>query len=232
VYRSSQARPGFGSAEPSTVIGVVADVHHFGPSPGGVAEVYLPYTREVWGWGSIVMRSALSPGELRRLAEAKLREVDPDLMLNGSGRTGFRELGRDLDRFVAPRRVALLIAVGLAALAVVVASLGLYALVSYGVSQRTGEFGIRMALGASPGAVRQRVLSEGWRLVAAGSAIGVAGAMGLGRVLANQLFETSTRDPVAIAVAVVVLAAVLTLALYIPARRASRCEPTEALRSE
>lgn len=232
VYRSSQARAGFGDAEPSTVIGVVADVHHFGPAEGGLPEVYLPFTREVWGWGSIVMRSALPSGELRRLAEAKLREVDPDLMLTGSGRTGFRELGRDLDRFLVPRRVAVVIALGMAALAMLVASLGLYALVSYSVSQRTGEFGIRMALGATPGAVRWGVLKEGWRLTALGSALGVAGALGTGRVLANQLYETSPRDPWAIAAALGVLCTVLTLALTLPARRASVLEPTAALRSE
>lgn len=232
VYRSSQARPNYGAAAPATVVGVVGDVRHFGPSQPGAQEVYLPFTREAWGWGSIVVRSSLNRADVRRALEQALRAVEPELSFGGAGGAGFRVLAADLDTWYAPRRLAVQLASGLAALALLVASLGLYALSAYAVSQRTGEFGVRMALGASPGRVLQGVMGEGLRLVVLGGLLGVAGALALGRVLAAQLFDTSARDPLALTGAVLALAVVLCVALLVPARRAAGLGPSEALRAD
>ncbi len=232
IFRSAQTRPGFGDPEPSTVLGVIRDLRAFGPSNPAVAEVYLPFTREVWGWGSVVVRSGLAPADLRRSVERALREVEPELSLSVSGRTAFRPLNDALASFYTPRRIAVLLATGLAALAMLVASLGLYALLAYAVTQRTGEFGVRMALGATPGAVRMGVLREGWRLVCVSLVLGTGGALGIGRLLASQLFETPGHDPVALGVTLGMLALVFTGALYLPAHRASTLSPTEALRSD
>ena len=232
VYRSSQARAGFGSPEPSTVLGVVSDVRHFGPTQPGSREVYLPFTREAWGWGSLVVRTRLNEADVRRALEGVLRTTEPELSVGGVGGQGFRVLRTDLERFFAPRRLAVLLATGLAALALLVAMLGLYALSAYAVAMRTGEFGVRMAIGASPERVRREVFLGGARLVALGTALGVAGALALGRLVAALLYDTSSRDPLVLATAVGTLAVALCASLAVPARRASRLSPTEALRVE
>ncbi|MBC7895579.1 MAG: ABC transporter permease, partial [Cytophagaceae bacterium] len=100
VYRSSQARPRFGEAEPSTVIGVVAPVRHYGPATLAPWEVYLPYTREPWGWGSIVVRSSLAPSVIRASVERALIEVEPDLPLSGTAGAGFRMMGTGVEDFM------------------------------------------------------------------------------------------------------------------------------------
>ena len=232
VYRSSQARPGYGDPEPSTVIGVVAGVRHFGPAAEPSAEVYLPFTREAWGWGSLVIRSTIPSDALRRNIELALLEVEPDLPLGGATGGGFRTLSDGLSTFVAPRRISTALAAALAGVALLVASLGLYALAAYSVSQRTAEFGVRLALGATPGAIVRRVLGDGGKLALGGIALGLVGSVGLGRVLASQLYDTSPADPVALVAAALALAVVVLAALWLPARRAARMDPTVALRSE
>ncbi|MBC7895578.1 MAG: FtsX-like permease family protein [Cytophagaceae bacterium] len=124
------------------------------------------------------------------------------------------------------------LALSLALVALFVASLGVYALSAYSVSQRTGEFGVRMALGATPSQIVHRVLLDGGRLALAGVVAGALGATWLGHILENQLYETSARDPIAIALAAGALVLVLLVALWIPARRAARLDPTVALHAE
>jgi putative ABC transport system permease protein len=232
VYRSSQARPRFGEAEPSTVLGVVAPVRHFGPAAQPPSEIYLPYTRDPWGWGSIVVRSAQPSSVIRRRVEQALVEVEPELPLSGTSGAGFRMMSTGVEDYMAPRRMSAGLAGALAVVALLVASLGLYALAAYSVSQRTGEFGVRMALGATPRQIVQRVLLDGGRLALVGVVAGVFGATWLGRILANQLFETSATDPVAIGLAAAALVVVLLVALWIPARRAAQLDPTVALRAD
>jgi hypothetical protein len=232
LRRSSQARPRFGEPEASTVIGVVAGVRHFGPTTDAPWEVYLPFTREAWAWGSIVVRSSLANTVLRRNVEGALREVDPDLPVGSATGSGYRTFAEGVDVFFAPRRVSTALAAGLAGAALLIASLGLYALSAYSVSQRTAEFGVRMALGASPQAIVGQVLRDGGRLAGAGIALGIAGAVALGRVLASQLFGVAATDPVTFAVAAALLTAVLLVAVWIPARRAARLSPVAALRAD
>ncbi len=232
IFRSSQARPGFGNPQPSTVLGVVDDVRHFGPAAAGAPEIYVPFTREVWGWGTLVVRSALNPIDLQRAMERTIRDVEPDLPIAGRGGAGFRELTEALRRTLAPRRVSLALAGGVAILSVIVASLGLYAMSAFAVAQRTAEIGVRLALGATPRAIRRQVVGDGMRMVTAGVVVGALGAWGAGRLLRGQLVGTTATDPVALLATLGVLVAAQALALVIPARRAARLDPVDALRAD
>ncbi len=117
-----------------------------------------------------------------------------------------------------------------AALALLLAAIGIYGMMSYAVSQRTSEIGIRLALGAEAGDILRMIVGNAARLAAIGLAIGVALALALGRTLNSLLFETAGGDPVTFAAVIAVLAAVAMMASYLPARRASRIPPVEALR--
>jgi len=135
------------------------------------------------------------------------------------------------DLLVAERFAALLL-VGLATAGLLLAALGLYGVLAYSVGQRTGEIGLRMALGARQRDVLRLVVREGARLAAVGLALGVAGAWVLTRILASTLYEVSPTDPLTFAAAGVLLASAALLACWIPARRATRIEPMAALRCE
>jgi len=126
--------------------------------------------------------------------------------------------------------MALLVA--FAAVALVLAVVGLYGVISYGVAQRTREIGVRVALGAEPSAVARLVIGSGLRLAAAGVAIGAAGAVAATRVLSGMLFGVSAVDPTTFAGTTLVVAAIALLASYLPARRALRIDPAEALRAD
>jgi ABC-type antimicrobial peptide transport system permease subunit len=137
-----------------------------------------------------------------------------------------------VDRSVSPRRLVTLLLAGFAAFALVIASLGIYAVVSYDVTQRRREIGIRLALGATPGRVRARVLARTLRLAGVGLSAGLVAAWGLARVLRGLLFGVTAADPAAFGAALGALASVAVLAGYLPARRASRLDPSDALRAE
>jgi putative ABC transport system permease protein len=143
-----------------------------------------------------------------------------------------RPLPEHVASSVAPRRLAMLVLTGFAALALVLALLGTYGVISYAVQQRTQEIGIRLALGARPGDVVRMVVGGGLALAVVGLAIGAAGALGAGRVLASLLYGVGSRDPLTMAGALGVLLAITALASWIPARRAARLDPVRALRAE
>jgi putative ABC transport system permease protein len=137
-----------------------------------------------------------------------------------------------VDRAVSPRRFVVILLGGFAAFALILASLGTYAVISYSVSQRKNEIGIRMALGASPGTVRQLILRETLRLAAIGAAIGLVGALLATRLAESLLYGVTATDPVTFGGMIAVLGGVALLAGYLPALRASRIEPVTLLRSE
>jgi ABC-type antimicrobial peptide transport system permease subunit len=143
-----------------------------------------------------------------------------------------RVLDSLVDRATSPRRFLVSLLGGFSALALILASLGIYGVVSYGVSRRTPEFGVRMALGATAGEVQRQVIGDTLKLTLAGVAIGVGASLLLARVLGSLLYATSTTDPVTFGGAAVVLTIVAMAAGYVPALRASRIEPLRALRDE
>jgi ABC-type antimicrobial peptide transport system permease subunit len=141
-----------------------------------------------------------------------------------------RVLDSLVDRSLSPRRFLVSLLSGFSLLALLLASLGIYGVVSYGVSQRTAEIGVRMALGATGRDVRRQVIGDTMRLTAAGVAIGTIASLALARLIASLLYATSPFDAMTFVMAVVVLTAVALLAGYLPALRASRIEPMRALR--
>jgi ABC-type antimicrobial peptide transport system permease subunit len=137
-----------------------------------------------------------------------------------------------VDKSVSPRRLVVLLLGGFAVFALILASLGIYGLISYSVSQRTQEIGIRMALGASTRDVQTRIVVHTLQLAAIGITIGMAASWALARSLRGLLFGVTAADPVTFLGMLLVLATVATLAGYVPARRASRIDPLVALRAE
>ena len=175
----------------------------------------------------LVVRSTLPPGQLASTLRAALAPIAANLAGND-----FRTLQQLVDKSVSPRRFTVLLLGGFAAFALVLASLGIYALISYSVNQRTQEIGIRMALGASARDVQSRIIGQTLRLSAIGMAIGAACSWLLVRGAASLLFGVTPRDPQTFLGMVVVLTSVALVAGYLPARRASRIDPMMALRAE
>jgi predicted permease len=210
------------------VVGVVADVHHGGPESVGGSEMYLPL-RQTGDYAAmmLVVRSGLPPDSLAASIRTVLRPIDPNLPVRE-----LETLQGLVDKVVSPRRFLVMLLSGFAAFALLLASLGIYALISYSVNQRTKEIGIRMALGANSWVVRRGVLSRTLRLALAGVAIGMVGSIILSKSIESLLFGTETGSPAVFLGVSMLLCCVALVAAYGPARRASRIEPLQALRTE
>jgi predicted permease len=210
------------------VVGVVADVHHGGPENLGGSEMYLPM-RQTGDYPAmkLVVRTALPPDSLAAGIRTALRPLDPNLPV-----TEFQTLQGLVDKVVSPRRFLLILLSGFAGFALLLASLGIYALISYSVTQRTKEIGIRMALGASSWRVRRAVLTRTLLLALAGVALGTLGSFAFGKWIESLLFGTTPTNPAVFSGVSLLLCAVALVAAYVPARRASRIEPLRALRTE
>jgi ABC-type antimicrobial peptide transport system permease subunit len=161
-----------------------------------------------------------------------MRQAVKDFDASQAAAYDFQTMQQRIADSLGPRRFAVTLLSLFAAIALFLAALGLYGIISYSVSLRTQEIGIRMALGARRLEVLSMVVGQGMRLVAAGVVAGLIIAFALGAFLSRQLFEVSAFDPLTITVMVVVMAAVAVLATYIPARRAANVEPIVALRYE
>ena len=210
------------------VVGVVADVHHGGPERLGGSEMYLPM-RQTGDYAAmrLVVRTALPPDSMAAGIRTALRPLDPNLPV-----TEFQTLQGLVDKVVSPRRFLVILLTGFAGFALLLASLGIYALISYSVNQRTKEIGIRMALGASSWLVRRGVLTRTLRLALAGVALGTLGSFALSKWIESLLFGTRPANPAVFSGVGLLLCAVALVAAYVPARRASRIEPLQALRTE
>jgi putative ABC transport system permease protein len=158
---------------------------------------------------------------------AAVRAVDDQLPI-----AAVNTMAAMIDTTTGPRRFAMVLLGSFAALAVALASIGLYGVMSYTVTQRTQELGVRIALGARTADVLRLVLSDGMKLVALGAVIGLAAAFGVTRLMQNMLFETAPTDAVTFATIPLLLLAIALLASYLPARRAARVDPIAALRDE
>jgi predicted permease len=210
------------------VVGVVADVHHGGPETLGGSEMYLPM-RQTGDYAAmrLVVRTALPPDSLAADIRMALRPLDPNLPV-----TEFQTFQGLVDKVVSPRRFLVLLLSAFAGFALLLASLGIYALISCSVNQRTKEIGIRMALGASSGLVRRGVLATTLRLALVGVALGTLGSLALSKWIESLLFGTTPANPAVFSGVGLLLCAVALVAAYVPARRASRIEPLQALRTE
>ncbi len=209
------------------VVGVVADVRHAALETASGPEMYLPM-RQTGDFAAmqLVVRTVLPPGSLAAGIRTALRPIDPNLPVREF--VTFQDL---VDKAVSPRRFLVLFLAGFAAFALILASLGIYAVISYSVSQRVQEIGIRMALGASTRDVQSRILLRTLGLAAVGLALGMAGSRVLSTALGSLLFGVSSGDPITFILMGTLLIAVAAVAGYIPALRASRIDPMVALRS-
>jgi predicted permease len=209
------------------VVGVVADVRHLAVEQSAGLEMYLPI-RQIDDVPSLdlVMRTSVPPADLAAGVRSALRPIAPDV----SGKD-FRVLQQLVDRSVSPRRFIVLLLGGFAGFALLLASLGIYALISYAVSQRAQEFGIRMALGAPASALQASILGQTLRLAGIGICLGVAASFLLARILSGLLFGVTATDPLTFASATLLLIIVAAAAGYLPARHASRVDPAVALRA-
>jgi len=209
------------------VIGVIADVRESSAENNAEAQMYLPSTKQFQPEGSyLVMRSKLPPGALAMSVMKTLREINP-----GQSATEFRPIQGLVDRATSPRRFFVLLVGIFAALGLLLASLGIYGVISYSVTRQTQEIGIRMALGATGARVQLDVIWKTLRLALIGIVVGVIASFAIARLIASLLFQTAPADPLTFTGMVVLLGGVALLAGYLPARRASKIDPMVALRT-
>ncbi len=208
----------------NSIIGVVGDVKEDGATGDPATAMYF---LETWPDMTLVVRAAQNPTNLIADVRSIIRSVDPDQPLGG-----IRTMENIVAESVAPRRLTMLISGLFAALALVLAMVGLYGVISYSVAQRSHEFGIRIALGAAKGDILRLIVAHGFKLALAGIVVGMTGAFALRRVLGSLLFGITPTDPITFGAVALLLVAVALLACYIPARRATKVDPMVALRYE
>ena len=212
---------------PSQIVGVVADVRSTSLNTPPEADYFLPSFQRPEPFTNILVRTNVGPAAMTPVVREMLRAVDPDLPLLQP-----QALTTRIARTVADRKLALMLLGGFAALALILATLGVYSVMAHLVAFRTSEIGLRMALGAPPGAVMRMVLSHGRRLTLIGIAIGIAGALVVSRLMQQMLFQVGPADPIVYVALSVILLLVAEAASWFPARRATRIDPVIALRSE
>jgi putative ABC transport system permease protein len=210
------------------IVGIVAHTKNYGVDQPSRVELYMPYLQNPAGGGvTAILRTGGDPGSLAGALRQALREVDPEIPVYQA--RSLPELVADEN---APRRLAALLIAVFATLALVLAAVGIYGVMSYAVAQRTQEIGLRMALGARREDILGMVLRSGTIMAATGVAIGFVAALALARLITSLLFQTSATDPPTFSIVPLVLVATALFACYLPARRATRVDPLVALRYE
>jgi putative ABC transport system permease protein len=209
------------------VVGVAGDVRGVSLNKSPSPTVYLPYWQRNFTQVSLAVRTGMPPLAASSAIRAAIRAVDPEMPV-----PAFRTMDEIVAESVAQRRFQMTLVLLFGLTALLLASLGIYGVVSYSVAQRTSEMGIRLALGASSSGIRTLVLRQSLPPVVLGLGAGVVASLALGRVLSTLLFGIGVGDPVTIAGVIALLSAVAIVAAYIPARRATRVDPITALRYE
>ena len=218
----------YDSATPQEIVGIVGNVKNYGSEALPRIKIYTPYGRSRLRGAALSLK--LTRDEVPGLIEAVTREVralDKDVPI-----TEVARLEELLAREAAPRRVNAVLLGSFALIALLLAAVGIYGVMSYAVEQRTAEIGIRMALGAERGEVLRFVLGQGMRLILAGVGVGLVAALGLTRLIAGLLYGVGASDPATYGVVAVVLGGVGLLACWVPALRATRVDPLVALRHQ
>jgi putative ABC transport system permease protein len=210
-----------------TIVGVVTNERFQGLTEAAPIAAYTPLSQTPSATGALLLRTAMDPATLAASAERVLHDIDPGLAV-----FAVEPLNVTISRSVSQRRFTAFLLGSFAALAVILAAIGVHGLLSYNVARRRQEIGIRMALGAGRGAVLALILREGLAIVTAGLIVGLAGAVALTRLLQALLFGVSPTDPLTFAVVAAVLTVVALVATLLPARRAARVDPLPALRTE
>ena len=217
-----------GSASvPCQIVGVAGDVRSRKVSEPDDVEIYRPWAQQNFPFPCILVRSQLKPDAVTKLAQSTLSTVDPGLAI---------AIPQSMDEIVAQavgqtRLMTWLLGI-FAGVALLLASIGIYGAVAYTVEQRTGEIGVRMALGAQTRDVLRLVVNQGMRPVIIGLAIGITASFVLGRLISAQLYQVSAHNPALLAGATVLLAGTALVACLLPARRAALVDPVQALRTE
>lgn len=209
------------------IVGVTGDVKAFGQDQPTHSDIYRPFDQHPYPIIAFTLRTDADPATMVKAAEQALWTVDPDLPV-------FQAIPMSSlsAQSLALRRASSVLISGFAIIALLLASIGIYGVMAYAVTQRTQEIGVRMALGAQRGDVLRMILRLGGRLTLIGVAIGLAGALASTRFLASLLFEISALDPRIFLVAAAILTAVTILAVFLPARRAASLNPMQALHTE
>ena len=221
ISNGSVEKPGW-----REVIGVVDDVHANGPGDPPPLTMYMPSVTQANPGQTILVRGNVPVLTLAPQIRRAVAGIDPLLAVSG-----ISTIDAALGRLLAMPRFTMLLLACLGLTGLVLAVVGVYGVVSYFVTQRTHEFGVRLALGASSGAVQSLVVRQGILLAAVGVVIGIGLAFVAARLLENMVFGISTHDPLTFCGVAAILGAVTVGASYIPARRATRIDPLEALRS-
>jgi predicted permease len=210
------------------VVGVVGDVRHLRVEEESGSEMYLPI-RQTTDFSAVelVVRTSLPEGTLGNTIRTALQPLDPNI-----GSSEFRNVQQLVDKAISPRRFVVMMLTGFSIFALILAALGIYAVISYSVQQRTQEIGIRMALGASATSLQRRIMFQTLRLASIGLLIGLGASLIMTRSLRALLFGVNAHDPASFIGTVIVLVGVAALAGYFPARRASQIDPINALRAE
>ncbi len=209
------------------IVGVIADAKFGGLNDRGVGVIYVPLMQSPWPGGRLALRTSVEPMSVAQSVRSALAQLDRDMPL-----TNVRTMDQIVVDSTSESRTQTWVLSAFAAVALVMAALGIYGVMSYSVAQGTHDMGIRMALGASAGDVLGLVLRKGLLLTALGLVVGLAGAFGLTRLLSSLLFNVKPTDPWTFIAVALLLTLVALAAGYIPARRAARVDPVEALRFE
>jgi predicted permease len=217
-----------GSASlPCEIVGIAGDVRSRKVAEPDDVEIYRPWAQQNFPFPCILIRSQLKPDAVTKLAQSALATVDPGLAI---------AIPQSMDAIVAQAvgqtRLMMWLLGIFAGVALLLASIGIYGAVAYTVEQRTGEIGVRMALGAQTRDVLRLVVGQGMKPVLIGLAIGITAAFALGRLIASQLYQVSAHNPALLGGATVLLAGTALIACLLPARRATLVDPVQALRTE
>jgi putative ABC transport system permease protein len=210
-----------------SVVGVVSDVKQDRLDAPGEMQFYVPQAQMVNSYMTLVVRTRVNPTSVATAIREQIHALDKDQVVYAVA-----TMDQLLSGSLALRRFSMLLLGLFATVALLLAAVGLYGVISYTVGQRTHEFGIRVALGAQPGDVLRLVVRHGFTLVLAGVGAGIVAALALTRLLASLLYGISSTDPATFAVVTVVLVGVALVACYVPARRATKVDPMVALRYE